>query len=40
MRNGYMLDFTNRTFEEFVFESTGRNSYGWRIQGFGSSEVI
>jgi hypothetical protein len=27
MSGGYVLDFTNRTFEEFVHEHTGRNIY-------------
>jgi len=27
MGDGYVLDFSNRTFEEFVFESTGREIY-------------
>ena len=27
MSSGYVLDFSNRTFEEFVFESTGREMY-------------
>ncbi len=27
MASGYVLNFTNRTFEEFVLESTGRAIY-------------
>src|SRR6266568_5483624 len=27
MESGYVLDFTNRTFAEFVADSTGRNIY-------------
>src|SRR6266511_1805143 len=27
MGSGYVLDFSNRTFEEFVFDSTGKNIY-------------
>lgn len=27
MGSGYVLDFSNRTFEEFVIDSTGRNPY-------------
>jgi hypothetical protein len=27
MSSGYVLDFSNRTFAEFVRESTGRNIY-------------
>lgn len=25
MSSGYVLDFSNRTFEEFILETTGRN---------------
>src|SRR6266849_4372919 len=27
MNSGYVLDFTNRSFKEFVFDSTGRNIF-------------
>ena len=27
MGSGYVLDFSNRTFEEFIFDSTGKNIY-------------
>jgi len=27
MGSGYILDFSNRTFSEFVLESTGRDAY-------------
>ncbi len=27
MKSGYVLDFSNRTFEEFIFENTGINIY-------------
>ena len=27
MENGYVIDFSNRTLEEFVFESTGKEIY-------------
>ena len=27
MGSGYVLDFSNRTFEEFVLDSTGREIY-------------
>lgn len=37
MASGYVLDFSNRTFEEFVFESTGRNIFESRYDyGSGS----
>src|SRR5712671_3869809 len=30
MNTGYVLDFTNRSFKEFVFDSTGRDIYDAR----------
>jgi len=30
METGYVLDFTNRSFAEFVLDSTGRNIYDSR----------
>jgi hypothetical protein len=30
MASGYVLDFTNRTFEEFIWDSTGREIYSGR----------
>jgi hypothetical protein len=37
MSSGYVLDFSNRTFEEFILDSTGRNIYGPRYEyGSGS----
>jgi len=30
MNSGYVLDFTNRGFKEFVFDSTGRDIYDAR----------
>ena len=27
MGSGYVLDFSNRTFDEFVFDSTGKSIY-------------
>jgi hypothetical protein len=39
MGGGYVLDFTNRTFEEFVFDSTGRNVYGGGYSEFGGSKA-
>src|SRR5438874_6388341 len=39
MGGGYVLDFSNRTFEEFVFDSTGRNIYEPQYEGSGSSKA-
>ena len=37
MAGGHVLDFTNRTFEEFIRDNTGRDIYGERYnQGSGS----
>jgi hypothetical protein len=43
MGGGYVLDFSNRTFAEFIVDSTGRNIYDARYvpaaqrrTGFGS----
>jgi hypothetical protein len=33
MGSGYVLDFSNRTFSEFVFDSTGREIYDSRYAG-------
>ena len=39
MHSGYVLDFSNRIFEEFVFDSTGRKIYGGAFSSFGSSKA-
>jgi hypothetical protein len=39
MQSGYVLSFTNRTFEEFVFDSTRRRIYDGAYSGFGSSKA-
>ena len=36
MRSGYVLDFSNRTFQEFVFDSVGLDIDKEAIGGFGS----
>src|SRR5216683_49956 len=37
MASGYVLDFSNRTFQEFIMESTGRDIYDPRYEyGSGS----
>src|ERR1700729_1688615 len=41
MGSGYVLDFTNRTFSEFVMDSTGRDIYDVRYQyGSGSKANV
>lgn len=39
MGSGYVLDFSNRTFSEFVTDSTGRDIYDARYDGFGGSKA-
>jgi abortive infection Abi-like protein len=39
MSTGYVLDFSNRTFFEFVTDSTSRDIYDARYDGFGSSKA-
>ena len=39
MGSGYVLDFSNRTFSEFVIDSTGKDLYDIRYDGFGSSKA-
>src|SRR5665213_825005 len=39
MGSGYVLDFSNRTFSEFVIDSTGKDIYDIRYDGFGSSKA-
>ncbi len=36
MGSGYVLDFSNRTFQEFVFDSTGLDIDNEHVGGFGS----
>jgi len=37
--DGYVLNFSNRTFEEFIFDSTGRRVYGGNYEDCGSSKA-
>jgi Abortive infection C-terminus len=39
MGGGYVLDFSNRTFQEFVFDSVGLNIDDEAVGGFGSKAV-
>jgi len=39
MSSGYVLDFSNRTFSEFVTDSTGREIYDSRYDSFGGSKA-
>jgi hypothetical protein len=39
MGSGYVLNFTNRTFEEFIRESTGRNIYDSRYDNASGSKA-
>jgi hypothetical protein len=39
MSSGYVLDFTNRTFAEFVTDSTGRNIYDSRYDNASGSKA-
>jgi hypothetical protein len=39
MGSGYVLDFSNRTFSEFVMDSAGREIYDSRYDGFGGSKA-
>jgi len=39
MASGYVLDFTNRTFAEFILESTGRNIYDPRYDNASGSKA-
>jgi hypothetical protein len=39
MGGGYVLDFSNRTFREFVVESTGRDIYDPKYSTLGSSKA-
>src|SRR3954462_5566820 len=39
MGTGYVLDFSNRTFSDFVLDSTGREIYDNRYDGHGSSKA-
>lgn len=39
MSGGYVLDFSNRTFQEFVVESTGKDIYDAAYEGGGSSKA-
>jgi hypothetical protein len=39
MGSGYVLDFSNRTFDEFVTDAVGRNIYDSKYDGFGSSKA-
>lgn len=37
MSGGYVLDFSNRTFAEFVLDSTGKDVYGTKYNNFNTS---
>jgi hypothetical protein len=39
MGSGYVLDFSNRTFEEFIQEAVGRNIYNGSYSGNGGSKA-
>ena len=39
MGSGYVLDFSNRTFDEFVRNTVGRNIYDSKYDGHGSSKA-
>lgn len=39
MASGYVLDFTNRTFAEFILESTGRDIYDPRYDNASGSKA-
>lgn len=39
MREGYVLDFSNRTFAEFVLDSTGRDIYDGKYSISGTSQA-
>jgi len=39
MGSGYVLDFSNRTFSEFVLDSASREIYDSRYDGFGGSKA-
>ncbi len=39
MGSGYVLDFSNRTFEEFVVDSTGKNIYDEKYSSAGGSKA-
>jgi len=39
MGGGYVLDFSNRTFQEFVYDSVRRNIDDETVGGFGSKAV-
>jgi hypothetical protein len=39
MRTGYVLDFSNRTFDDFVFDSTGRAIYDARYESGSGSKA-
>lgn len=39
MSSGYVLNFSNRSFEEFIFENIGINIYDSRFSNFGTSKA-
>jgi hypothetical protein len=39
MGSGYVLDFNNRTFQEFVFESTSRNIFDEKYNNASGSKA-
>lgn len=39
MGSGYVLDFSNRTFDEFVTDTVGRNIYDSKYDGLGTSKA-
>ncbi len=39
MGSGYVLDFSNRTFDEFVTDTVGRNIYDSKYDGHGTSKA-
>ncbi len=39
MGSGYVLDFSDRTFEEFIHDSVGRNIYDAKYAGNGQSKA-
>ena len=39
MRSGYVLDFSNRSFQEIVHDATGRDIYSEKYKDFGESKA-
>lgn len=39
MESGYVLDFSNRTFQDFIYECIGTNIYDIKYDGYGGSKA-